>query len=484
MKQLIFPLLALTFAATIPAVAQGNAPTIEVRINGRPAPLHEFHQGTFALIPFEGPMDVEIRTHFNTRWVDVRPLAASIQPVIGADHETVRFHLDKPANLTVEFNRDLGKVLHLFAYAPETDAPAPGTKGVRYFGPGLHEAGVIDLTTGEVLYLAPGAWVRGCVRAVNVHDIAILGRGVLDGSGLDAARAAVPEPSATDNPAYADWNHNMIFLKNVARARLGGITLFDSRAWTVYLRECRDVTVDGMRILNPSVHYGNDGFDVVSSSRVLIQNVFVRTNDDCVVVKNLADVPMQNVVVRDSVMWNMPTGGNALEVGFEMRGATTSQLRFANIDIIHVERGAAISIHQGDHGLIENVLFENIRVEDVRRKVIDFCVLYAQYGLDRAPTAEERRRNLDVGGVWDGEQRFPEAERAARAQARGHVRNVRVKNLQVVDGALPYSIVAGFDEEHRVDDVVIEGFSYLGRLLRSAADARLVVAHAHGLELR
>lgn len=484
MKKLLLVFCALTLVFTSRATAQGERSEIELLINGQPVPLHEFRQGVFALLPFTGPMDVEIRPHFNTRWVDVRPLSSGLRAEIGADHETVRFHLDKPANLTVEFNRDLGKVLHLFAYAPETDAPAPGTKGVRYFGPGVHEAGVIDLTEGEVLYLAPGAWVRGCVRAANTRDIAILGRGVLDGSGLDAARAAAPKPSATDNPAYAGWNHNMIFLKNVERVRLGGITIFDSRAWTVYLRECRDVTVDGMRILNPSVFYGNDGFDVVSSSHVLIQNVFVRTNDDCVVVKNLADIPMQDVVVRDSVMWNMPTGGNALEVGFEMRGATTSQLRFENIDIIHVERGAAISIHQGDHGLVENVVFENIRVEDVRRKVIDFCVLYAQYGPDRAPTVEERNRRMDPGGVWDGEQRFSAAERPAIARARGHVRNVRVKNLQVVDGMLPYSIVAGFDEDHRVDDVVIENFSYLGRPLRTAAEARLVVAHARGVEMR
>lgn len=483
MKMLKLILAAILAMASLPA-AKAAENTIEVLVNGHALPVHEFRQGVFALFPFAGPMEVEVRTHFNTRWVDVRPRSTAIRAEIGADHETVRFRIDHPVNLTVEFNRDISKVLHLFAYAPETDAPAPNTPGVKYYGPGRHEAGVIDLAAGETLYLAPGAWVHGCVRSVNSHDIAILGRGVLDGSGLDAARAVASKSNTGRQAEYQDWNHNMIYLKNVERARLGGITLFDSRAWTVFLLECREVRVEGMRILNPSVHYGNDGFDLVSSSHVLIDNVFVRTNDDCIVVKNLANIPTRDIVVRNAVLWNMPTGGNALEVGFEMRSATTSNLRFENIDIIHVERGAAISIHQGDDGLVEDVSFENIRVEDVRRKVFDFCVLYAQYGIDRAPTAAERRQRLDVGGVWDGEQRFTPAERPVIAGARGHVSGVRVKNLQVVDGPLPYSIVAGFDEAHRVDDVVIEGFSYLGQPLRTLQDARLIVEHAQGVKLQ
>lgn len=466
------------------ARAQPAPSRFDLRINGEPVELHEFRQGVFALVPFHGPAEVEIRTHFNTRWVDVRPLSSTIRARIDEDRETVRFQLDRPQNLTIEFNCDIERVVHLFAYAPETDAPKPGDPGVRYFGAGRHEAGVIDLREGETLYLAPGAWVHGCVRAVNTRDISIRGRGILDGSGLDTLRAAPRESAPSNDPAYAGWNHNMIFLRHVTGARLEGITVFDSRAWTVYLRGCRDVHVDGMRVLNPSIYYGNDGFDVVSSSQVLIENVFVRTNDDCVVVKNLDDIPTHDITVRNCVFWNMPTGGNAVEVGFEMRGATTSRLRFENLDIIHVQRGAAISIHNGDHAVIEDVLFADIRVEDVRRKVLDFCVLYAQYGLDRPATSDERELRMDRGGVWDGQQRFTEAERAERARFRGHVRGVRVKNLHVVDGTLPYSIISGFDEEHRVDDVLIEGFTYRGRPLTSAEDARLVVHHARGVEIR
>jgi hypothetical protein len=180
----------------------------------------------------------------------------------------------------------------------------------------------------------------------------------------------------------------------------------------------------------------------------------------------------------------MPTGGNALEIGFEMRNRTASNIRFEDIDIIHVERGSAISIHNGDAATVEDVVFDGIRVEDARRKLIDFTVLFAQYGVDRPPTQLEREQRMDRGGVWDGAERFTTEERPKRARFRGHVRNIKVRNLNVVEGALPYSIVAGFDEEHAVKNVVIEGLKYQGRLIRTAAEGKFVLDHAPGFEIR
>ena len=193
---------------------------------------------------------------------------------------------------------------------------------------------------------------------------------------------------------------------------------------------------------------------------------------------------MKNIEVRRSTFWNMPVGGNAIEVGFEMRSAGASHLVFRDCDIIHVERGSAISIHQGDSGTIENVLFENIRVEDVRRKLIDFCVVYAQYGTDRPQAQEERERRMDPGGVWDGEQRLTPEEYRQRAAERGRIRNVQVRNLHVVEGALPYSIIAGYDADHLAEDITIEGLSYLGRPLRTLTDAQLVVHDAKNVTVK
>jgi hypothetical protein len=481
-------LLALLFLqAALPF--QQTDPFVTAKVNGRPLPLTAFKQGDFAQFELARPMEIELRAGFDVRWVEVRPKSAGIVPVIGADHATVRFTIKNPAPVTVEFNDDLKHVLHLFAYAPEKDAPAPDAPNVRYFGPGLHEPGLIELKDGETLYLAPGAWVKGNVRSIGTRNVAIRGRGVLDGSFLmrgatPAAAAAAPADPVQPRPRPGPGARNMIYLERTEGAKIEGITVFNSQSWTVYLRQANGTRIDGVRILNPSDSYGDDGFDIVSSSNVTVENVFVRTNDDCVVVKNSNDVDTHDIVVRKAVFWNMPTGGNAVEVGFELRSQPVRDIRFEDIDIIHVERGAAISIHNGDSTTVQNVVFDNIRVEDVRRKLLDFAVVFAQYGPDRPQSQEERTARMDRGGAWDGLQRYTAEEQPERAKFRGHIRNIVVRNLHVVDGALPYSVIAGFDAEHAVEDVTVEGLTYLGRPIRSAAEGKFAISQARGVVIK
>jgi hypothetical protein len=475
-KSLAMFLVGLSASPT--ARPQAAPVDFQATVSGRPLELHDFTGGAFGVFEAGDPLDVTIGTTFDVRWVDIRPRSAGIAASIGPDHHTVRFMLRGAVPLTVEFNGDHTRVVHLFGYLPEKDAPAKGSPNVRYFGPGMHEAGLIELKDNETLYLAPGAWVRGNVRSVGTRNVAILGRGVLDGSDVPMRAGTSAEEKG------GEGLRNMIYLHDTTDVRVGGITIFNSQDWTVYLNHADHTRVDGVRILNPSARYGDDGFDLVSSSDVLVENIFVRTNDDCVVVKNLRDVDTHGVTVRHAVLWNMPSGGNGLEIGFEMRRQPTHDIHFEDIDLIHVERGSAISIHNGDAATVEDVSYDDIRVEDARRKLFDFAVVYAQYGADRPATDAENSRRLDRGGTWDGLLRYSADEKAERSGYRGHIRNIRVNNLRVVEGSLPYSIVAGFDAGHGVDDVRFSGLSYLSRPLVNAADARCVVENAEGVEFK
>ena len=376
--------------------------------------------------------------------------------------------------LTVEFNDDLTRVVHLFPYAAERDAPRPGAPKVRFFGPGLHEPGLMDLRgRGDPL-----------PRARGLGEGATSARSARRTSRSEAAASWTARTSGgrahRRGPGHAPGLSNLIYLEGTDGAKLDGITLFNCHgAWTVYMTGTTGTRVDGLRILNPSVNYGDDGFDIVSSSDVRVENVFVRTNDDCVVVKNLGDVDTHDITVRHCVMWNMPTGGNGLEIGFETRNRPIHDIRFEDIDLIHVERGSAISIHNGDAAVVEDVVFDNIRVEDARRKLIDFAVVYAQYGADRPASDEENARRLDRGGTWDGMLTYSPSEKPERAKFRGHIRNIRVSNLHVVDGALPYSALAGFDEGHAVENVVIDGLQYLGRPILDAVRGQVFDRKRH-----
>lgn len=166
-----------------------------------------------------------------------------------------------------------------------------------------------------------------------------------------------------------------------------------------------------------------------------------------------------------------------------MRGAKTEKVRFDNIDVIHVERGAVISIHNGDSALIQDVTYNNIRVEDARHKLIDFAIVYGAYGTDR-PTPEQRQTWRDVGGAWDGVLNVAPADRAAFAKNRGHIRDIHVTNLQVTGGVLPFSVISGFDKNHAIENVTIEKLRYLDRPVRSAAEGKFSVSDVNGLIVR
>jgi polygalacturonase len=281
---------------------------------------------------------------------------------------------------------------------------------VRYFAAGrVHDVGLVTLDSGQTAYVAGGAVVRGGFRARGGGGVRIVGRGVVDASGLE--RGA-----------------RMIELVGVRDARVEGVTLVNSGGWTVVPVRADGFVARDLKILNWRT--GSDGIDLVATSHAVVEDSFVRANDDCVAVKTWGGDPgypegraergpdVADITVRNSTFWNMPWG-NAIEIGFELRAGAVRDLRFLNSDIIHVERGAALSIHQGDDAEVRGVLFEDIRVEDARHKLVDLAVVYSQYSVDRPADPEERRR-LYMNGAWDGVlacRRAPRASTRATAGA-------------------------------------------------------------------
>ena len=68
---------------------------------------------------------------------------------------------------------------------------------MKYFGPGLHQAGAIELGDNEALYIAGGAVVKGGVH-VKGRNVKILGRGILDGSDYERHKGPTRAPVDLD----------------------------------------------------------------------------------------------------------------------------------------------------------------------------------------------------------------------------------------------------------------------------------------------
>ncbi len=448
------------FPADVP-----SDPEFEVRVDGKPVHVWNGPVAGLASFEFEGAVDVEIKPKRDVRWVDVRPLNRGVKARI--DKGRVLFRLTKPGNFSVEFNGEPKRhPLFLFANPLEKDAPKPGEPGVHYFEAGkVHRPGLIKVATGDTVYVAGGAIVEGSIVGTDVANVRLRGRGILDGSNLrDLLKDKGLRP-------------HFINLRDCRNVEVEGLVLSNGQTWQFVPVNCEGLTVTNIKIV--SDNGGDDGIDIVRTRQVKISNSFFHTKDDNIVIKAMHDYPKDvtssNIEIFNSVFWNT-AWGNALEIGFELRADRVFDVVYRDSDVIHVEDGAVFSIHNGDFATVQNVQYRNIRVEDATQKLFDFAVFLTQYSADR-PASKEEREARYMQGAWDGVLTVPPSEMEKHRPHRGKIRDVLIDNVTLVDGLLPFSLVAGFDPEHNIEGVVVKRLTVRGKPLRNSAQAKFAIEH-------
>lgn len=149
---------------------------------------HHVELASMGYFDFSG--QVEVSVTYNKGEVKsgrVRPLSYGITPQISGS--TMTFTLDRPRNLSIEVNGDIFHNLHLFANPIDENRPKKlKDKNLIYFAPGIHQlpGDTLNVPSGKTVYVAGGAIVRGCIRAVNARDVKILGRGEVHPEGRGA----------------------------------------------------------------------------------------------------------------------------------------------------------------------------------------------------------------------------------------------------------------------------------------------------------
>ncbi len=439
-----------------------------VQVDGKDVFVHDSPVGAIACFSFEGTIEVVVAPKHDVKAVDVRPRSRDVKWSL--KDNVIRFGLAGPGNFSIEINHDIKRPLFLFANPLEADAPRPGTVGVRYLEGGkVHVPGVVELYDDETVYIAGGAVVHGVIRARNARHIKVCGRGILDGTRMrEFTRSS---------------RLRFVQLDECTDVDLEGIILRNSQTWQIV-----PILSDNISIANVKILSGNgsdDGIDIVRSRNVRIRDCFIRTKDDCIAIKSVGDSSdrgTRNIEVSDCVLWNAEWG-NALEIGFELRTEEVRDIVLRNCDVIHVEDGATFSIHDADYATVGNVRFEKIRVEDARQKLIDLAIFLSQYSVDRPADPEERQRRY-MHGAWDGVLTVPQDLMTEHAKHRGHIKDVVFKGVYITDGLFPFSVICGFDGEHKVENVVIGGLWVHDRKITSAEQGRFYIENAESVVFR
>ncbi|HUT56455.1 MAG TPA: glycosyl hydrolase family 28 protein [Phycisphaerae bacterium] len=413
---------------------------------GYQRPLDQTELASFATWDMSEPAEVEVVSRRPVESVAIRPSARGIRAAV--DGNRITFRMEAPGQVSVEVN-GWHHALHLFANPPEDAAPSPDEPGMLYFGPGLHRPGKITLQSNQTVYLAGGSVVYGAIDARGAENIRILGRGILDASGFKRGEGG-----------------GCIRLTNCRNVLIDGVILRDPDVWCLSTFACADVSISNVKLIG-LWRYNADGIDICNSQRVTVRDCFIRSFDDSIVIKGLKsrsfeDKPVRDVLAERCVIWC--DWGRALEIGAETCADEIARVTFRDCDIIRTSH-IALDIQHGDRAAVHDVLFETIRLEidDVNLKPL---IQKAREETYPANPPELVPRLLVIEVVKTGYSKDPE---------RGTVRNVTVRDVDVTGKPFPASLIRGYDDEHDVKGVTIEGLRVNGRALTSLQEAEVTV---------
>lgn len=322
-------------------------PTYLVKVDEVRETKHHVEHASMATFDFSEKVEIEVT--YNKGKIDsarVRPLSYDIPFTI--EGNTLQFSLEKPANLSVEVNGDIFHNLHLFANPLDTFKVDKKNPDLIYFGPGIHrfEGAEFRIPSGKTVYVAGGAVMMGRMLIENVHDVKLLGRGIIDPSVKMGIRIA---------------NSRNVYVEGLVAT------------------QCATGGSDSVTIRNVKVisYFGwGDGMNVFSSRNVLFDRVFCRTSDDCTTVYGTRlgfEGPSSNITMQNSTLW--ADVAHPIFIGIHGnvdKPEILENLNYVNIDILdHKEKQlnyqGCLAINAGDENLIRNVRFEDIRIENFRQ---------------------------------------------------------------------------------------------------------------------
>jgi polygalacturonase len=250
------------------------------------------------------------------------------------------------------------------------------------------------------------------IYAKGVENIAITGKGVIDGNGLgensfrswrsrqkddqnklrEMGRAGVP----VEDRIFGEGSFlrpQLIHLVQCENILLEGITVTDGSFWLIQPTYCRNVTIRNVSVESKFIN--NDGVDIDSSTDVLIENCRFNTGDDFVAIKSGRDQdgwrvnkPSKNIVIRNSFSDDCLHG---ISFGSELSGGIENVF-VENLVFKKVRKyGLQFKSNKDRGGYIKNVVIKGIQI-DTTQTCISFTNQYHSYSGGNYPSLYENIR--------------------------------------------------------------------------------------------
>ncbi|KFF11854.1 glycoside hydrolase [Chryseobacterium soli] len=262
------------------------------------------------------------------------------------------------------------------------------------------------------------------ISAKNAKNIAITGKGVIDGSG-DAWRAVkkgklaesewkqivasggilsadgktwypsesykkgfessssfnVPDKISKDElTTVKDFLRPvMVSLVGCDQVLLDGPTFQNSPAWNLHPLMCTNVILRNLTVRNPWFSQNGDGVDLESCKNVLIYDNTFDVGDDAICIKSGKNedgrkraMPTENVIIKNNVVYH---GHGGFVVGSEMSGGARN-IQVSDCTFIGTDIGLRFKTTRGRGGIVENIYIKNIDMINIPAQTIGFNMFY------------------------------------------------------------------------------------------------------------
>jgi polygalacturonase len=257
------------------------------------------------------------------------------------------------------------KTLNTVAIQKTIDECAKAGGGTVWIPAGAFLCGEIELKSNITLHLDNGAILLGSpnlkdypkfkqlVHAENCQNIAIEGKGTIDGNGKSFFNA-----DWTFKPRPEPW----IKFLNCENITFRDVKLINSPAHVLDFTECDGVNVAGISIINDMLSPNTDGIDVRNTRNVHISNCYIETGDDAICLKTSIKNPTPKYLTENVVVTNciLKSDDAALKLGTGSAYLTRNCI-FSNCVIQDTRFGIALFMEEG--GKIENYQFNNIIIQ-------------------------------------------------------------------------------------------------------------------------
>lgn len=171
----------------------------------------------------------------------------------------------------------------------------------------------------------------------------------------------------------------MVSLIDCENILLQGVVFQNSPAWNIHPLLCRNLTVDGVTVRNPSYAQNGDGLDIESCRDVLVTASRFDVGDDGICLKSgkdedgrLRGVPTENVLVDGCTVFR---GHGGFVVGSEMSGGVrnvvVSRCNFVSTDV-----GLRFKSRRGRGGVVENICVYDTAMSDIATEPLLFDLFY------------------------------------------------------------------------------------------------------------